>query len=245
MRSKLKPFAIHLAISLAVAFAAYLYVRLVLYPGSLFEVMRASGLIGLLLFVDVVLGPLVTSIIYDAHKSKKALTLDFVVVGALQLSALIYGFSVVLKAAPAYVVFDGLRFDVVNHVELSANKDAKNESLKLPFSGPKIVAAELPKDRDLSLKVLAAGMQGVNVSAFPQLYIEYDHHKNKVAVVAESIEGLSKRNIAAAGQIQNQLRSEEREKVSVLPAKVGDHRMAALVASKSGEFVRLVNVDVW
>jgi hypothetical protein len=245
MQSKTRAVVIHFAISLTVALMAFVYVWKVLYPPPLFDIMRASGLIGLLLVVDVVLGPLITSIIFSKEKSRKALLFDFTVIGAMQLSALIYGFSVVLKAAPAYIVFDGLRFDVVNYADLTQNtKDRAVKNFSLPFGGPVLVAAKLPSDKALSLRVLAAGMQGVNISAFPELYVKYTERIRDVEQAAESIDALKVRKQSAAKQLNEELLPVELGRVAVLPAKLGDHRLAALV-STSGDFIRLVNVDIW
>src|SRR4029453_13346794 len=103
-------------------------------------------LIILLIGVDVVIGPLITLIIFDPKK--KNLRFDLAVIALLQLSALVYGCSVMFKARPVFNVFVVDRFEVVaaNGVDEESLEKAQAPFRTLSLTGPKIAAARAPAD---------------------------------------------------------------------------------------------------
>ena len=100
----------------------------------------------LLIFVDIVLGPLLVFIIYK--KDKKYLSFDINVLLAIQLAAFVYGAYALYLKHPAYNVFVNDRFILMNISYISPEK-VKFESLKTSFfSGPKMAYTELPSDNN-------------------------------------------------------------------------------------------------
>ena len=73
--------------------------------------MGGETLLRLLIGVDVVLGPLITLIIFDPEKPR--LKYDLAVIAVLQFAALAYGSYVMFEARPVYNVFVGDRFETV------------------------------------------------------------------------------------------------------------------------------------
>ena len=55
--------------------------------------------------VDLVLGPLLTFIIFNLKKSKAKLTGDLIVIAIMQLGALVYGVTTIYQQRPVAVVF--------------------------------------------------------------------------------------------------------------------------------------------
>ena len=101
--------------------------------------MGGATLILLLIGVDVVIGPLITLIIFDPKK--KSLRFDLAVIAVLQLGALLYGCSVMFNARPVYNVFVVDRFEVVaaNAIDEESREKAAPEFRSLPLTGPKVV----------------------------------------------------------------------------------------------------------
>lgn len=62
------------------------------------EISGGRELFLLLVAVDVVMGPLITLMIFNTGKPRRELQLDLIVVGVLQLAALAYGLSTVYAA---------------------------------------------------------------------------------------------------------------------------------------------------
>lgn len=104
---KLKAMFIHCLISLlifsVIAYCVFDY----FYPS--FHLKMGGGIQGIALMfcVDVVLGPLLTFMVYnkEPEKAKNKLYFDFICIGLLQIGALIYGFYTVYIERPQLVLF--------------------------------------------------------------------------------------------------------------------------------------------
>src|SRR4051812_17228335 len=83
---RLRAASVHFAISLAIATSVFLAIYFVWFPGALFAGAGGRGLLLLIFFVDVTIGPLLTFIVFVP--GKKNLVLDLCVIAALQLGAL-------------------------------------------------------------------------------------------------------------------------------------------------------------
>src|SRR5438105_2738136 len=106
---------LHLLISLALGIAACALMLLVWYPPPLFEAEGGNKLLLILVGVDVILGPLITLIIF--RQGKRGLKLDLAAIGILQLVALAYGMHIVFLARPAFIVFVKDRFEIARAVD--------------------------------------------------------------------------------------------------------------------------------
>src|SRR5690606_7616795 len=116
MPARFKAFLLHLAASTLIALLALLLVFKLWYPAPLHEALGVTQIFLLLLLVDVVLGPLLTLLVYKT--GKKSLVMDLALIAALQLAALGYGLWTVAEGRPAWVVYNAGRFDVVTVVDI-------------------------------------------------------------------------------------------------------------------------------
>lgn len=104
-----------------------------------FEALGGRRLIALIVGVHVVLGPLITLIVFDARKKIKLLKFDLAAIVILQLAALAYGVHIAFQARPAYLLFVKDRFEIVTANQLEPEQLAKvtrPEFKTAPFSGP-------------------------------------------------------------------------------------------------------------
>jgi hypothetical protein len=182
---------IHLTVSATIAAIAVALILGVWFPGPLFEAAGGLGLLYLLIGVDVVVGPLMTLVVFKA--GKKGMKFDLAVIGAVQLCALVYGCSVVLLARPAFVVFVKDRFELVTVVELDPAELAKAkypEFRSFPWTGPKLAAADLPTDPEGRQKFVRLAMQGIDVQSFPEYYVPYAARTKEVLAAAMTVDKL-------------------------------------------------------
>ena len=135
--SRQKAFSIHLIISATIAASVIALTLLLWYKPPFFSALGGKHILLILLGVDVTLGPLITLIIFNPMKSRKALTFDLSVIAVLQSAALIYGMSVLFHARPVFVVFSEGSFDLI-----TANMLSKQD----------IVQAKYPEYRSLPLR---------------------------------------------------------------------------------------------
>ncbi|WP_226645511.1 hypothetical protein [Microbulbifer variabilis] len=155
MKDRLQAFSIHLAISFLLFIILGAFIRWVWYPSFLFEVDGGWQGIKLIAGVDLVVGPLLTLLVFN--KAKASLRRDLAVVGFLQLLCIVGGMWVVGTSRPLVVAYYEGTFSTVNkHSFENANilyEDAKEH---ISWFGPSWVALKLPDsapDREIILKV--------------------------------------------------------------------------------------------
>ena len=73
-----------------------------------------TKLFELVVVCDLVLGPLISLVIYDSTKARGKLIMDYSIIGAIQLAAMIYGVYIVAGTRPVYVAFNKDRIEVVH-----------------------------------------------------------------------------------------------------------------------------------
>jgi hypothetical protein len=240
--------ALHLALSVAVAALVVTLMLLVWYPQQYFTAMGGDALILILIGVDVVLGPLITLIIFDPKK--KGLRFDLAVIAALQLAALAFGVSVMFAARPVYNVFVGDRFEAIaaNAVDAESLAKAGAEYRTLPLTGPKIIAARPPDDaKRLSDIVLSAVSGGPDLANLPELYVPYAQLQRDAAKSARPLAGLAQRQPQEAAAIRSFVAASGRAEATMgfLPLKARNRDMAMVVDSTSGEIVGILPVYPW
>ena len=167
--------SLHLVISAGIAISILLGMKLVWYPDPYFEAIEAGRLILILVAVDVIMGPLITLIIYNQNKPK--LKRDLLIVVLLQLAALVYGMYAVFTARPVYAVFNVDRFDLVVAAEIDPaelKKAERPEFKSLPLWGPQIIAAKLPlNENELKAILFSSVRGGADVQHLPKYYVPY------------------------------------------------------------------------
>lgn len=103
-RSKFFATGIHLAVSLVIFLLLAAWLVWQLYPS--FYLKMHGGIEGLMLMfgVDVVLGPLLTFLVFNPSKKKREIISDFIIIGLVQIAALGYGLHTVYYERPKLVV---------------------------------------------------------------------------------------------------------------------------------------------
>jgi hypothetical protein len=154
--TRVRAFLIHLGISLSIfAVLAYLVME-VWYPDFFFETDGGWQGLRLLLGVDLVLGPLLTLIVYRA--GKPGLGFDLTVIGAVQAACLAAGVWIVHAERPLAIVYvDGSFYSVT--AQSFREIDVPVPDLDaLPGPYPKWVSVGIPSDyeeqSDLRLEML-------------------------------------------------------------------------------------------
>jgi len=237
---------VHLAISAGIAVLVLLMMKLVWYPGPYFDVIGAGRLILILVAVDVVIGPLITLIVFDTKKPE--LKRDLLIVALLQATALGYGVYTVYQARPVYAVFNVDRLDVVTAAEIDPgelSKVQRQEFKSLPWSGPEIIAAKLPENPKERQRILLSSVAGgADVYQLPQYYVPYADMaaevKSKAKPLAvlkakESAREIVNAYVADSGRSESQL--------GILPLRGKQRDMVAVLDLKTGEVLRFLPID--
>jgi hypothetical protein len=153
-----KAFFIHLCISIAIALLCLLVVYGLWYPSPLDEAIGVGAIFLLVLTIDIILGPLMTLVVFKPNKP--SLKFDLTVIACIQMAALAYGLHTVGSGRPAYLVFTTDRFDLVQAYEVPDIKGTPEKpelvmqnSWLQPLTGYALRSATIP-DRDANANVL-------------------------------------------------------------------------------------------
>lgn len=170
MRQRLRAGGIHLCISAVVGLAACALIFLVWYPAPLAQLQGVGPLVVLLIGVDITVGPLITTLVFD--RRKKSLPFDLGVIALVQIAALVYGLSSIFQARPAWVVFNVDRFDVVTPLDVDRASLVRS-GLEPSLLSPEWIAARLPVDlAQRKAILLSAAKGGPDLPQLPEYFVE-------------------------------------------------------------------------
>ncbi len=181
VNAAIKASSFHFLITVIVAALAAALVFLVWYPYPYRDLAGGRDLFLLVVAVDVVCGPLLTSVLFNPAKPRAELWRDLCLVAIIQFAALGYGLHSVWLARPLYLVMEVDRFKVVGIPDLP--EEVVNTQLDtLPptlrpkiWGGPITVAIRAPKDSQERNKVLLETIQGGRDYALrPDFYLPYE-----------------------------------------------------------------------
>lgn len=136
--------ALHFFASLSV-FALLLGTALLFwYPTPYFSASGGWQGIRLVAAVDLVLGPLLTLVLYDPKKSRRELLMDIGVVVLIQSGALLWGIKAVYEQRPVAVVFLDTSFYTVPAVALQSQGVDLQQLDAFGLQRPVVVFADRP-----------------------------------------------------------------------------------------------------
>ena len=238
---------IHLGISAVIAAVVLAVIYLVWYPQPYFTAMGGEQLVFLLIGVDVVIGPLVTLIIFKSDK--KGLVFDLAVIGFMQAAALVYGVTVAAEARPVYSVFVVDRFEVVSANAIDAAELAKvrrNEFKSLPWTGPRVVGVEKPTDNAEHNRIVFAMAEGKDLQHFPQHFVPYADVAAEAGRRAQPLDALRRFNRERAGEIDAFVRRHGLNEADVgflpLRARRGER---SVIVRRNGEILGTLDLSPW
>lgn len=175
MRFYFKPFLIHLTVSALIAIGCYWLVFLQWYPEPFQATERVLPIFLMLLAVDVVVGPLLTLLVY--RPGKKDLVFDMAVIVVLQVAALVFGVWKLSQARPAWLVFSVDRFELVRQVDIDERRivDAAPEFIRPAFLGPRWAVADAPQNQhDRQALLFESVSGGSDMANRPELFASLD-----------------------------------------------------------------------
>lgn len=246
--SRWKAATIHFSISILIGLLAMALLLLVWYPQPYFGAVGGDHLVVVLLGVDLVLGPLLTLILFKS--GKKGMLFDLCLIAVIQASALAYGLYVITLARPAFIVATVDRFVVVAANDLDPAdlaKGADSKFRKLSWTGPRIVGAKMPTDSKTREDLLFSALAGKDVEAFPEYYIPYSEKAAELLTHAKPIDSLKAKNAQAAALLDIWLSKNHRAEADVvwLPINARKAGLTMLLNAKTGEVLDALPIDPW
>lgn len=245
-REKFIATGIHFGVTLLLAGIAAALIFLVWYPGAFDDMIGGTGLFLLIVSSDLVLGPLLSLVLYNSHKTRRALLVDYSLVAILQISALVYGVGIMAGARPVYVAFSADRYEIVlagdiKDKELAAARDPQFS--RLPWTGPKYVAVVVSRE-DYN-EALFEALAGNEEHERPKLYRPYESQLDAVRKHAKSIATLEAKQPRAKPLIDAALKGVPKAKGEFkwLPVRHFRGFWTAIIDDATCEVVAWVNLD--
>lgn len=167
-RERLCAGGIHFILSLIVVFLFWLVARFSLYPGVLSAFGLYDGFV-ILFVVDLILGPLLTILIYDIRK--KSLKFDLCVIVSLQLCAFIFGASLVYSQKPCVMVLS--HEGVVVHTVADCREYKIGSQFRSHIGSVPLVSMDLPKSLEEinAVRFVTEFMEGKPLTTRSDLYV--------------------------------------------------------------------------
>ena len=246
--SRWKAAGIHVCISALVGLSAAALIFGIWYPRPYSHAAGADTLVLLLLGVDVVVGPLLTLIVYRA--GKRGLRFDLAVIAIAQTCAFLYGMSVVVRARPAFIVANVDRFTLVaaNGIDPADYAKAKRlEFASAPWTGPRIIGALPPTDVGERNRLVLAGPGSKDIDVLPQYYTDYPAVAEGLLGRARTLDELERAHPEATAPIDEWLKVHRRmrDEVVCVPIKARRSSLTMLLDKRTGVALSALAVDPW
>jgi hypothetical protein len=245
-REKFLATAIHFFVTMCLAACAAALIFLVWFPDPFQTMVGGTELFLLVVGCDLVLGPLISLVIYNSRKSRRKLVFDYAIVGTLQVVAMIYGVFVVASARPAYVSFSVDRLEVVTaqeftDAELAAARNP--EYATLPLTGPRLVALEVPQEEKAD--AIFQALKGNDIYLRPKFFVRYETQLDSIRGRARPIDVLTNRKPASKSLVEAAMRDVEipAERVRWLPVHHNKGFWTALIDINDGKPVAYMDLD--
>ena len=246
--SRWKAASIHFSISLVIGIAIGVLLFGVWYPPPFFHAAGADTLVLLLVGVDVVLGPLLTLVVFKA--GKPGLKFDLVCIAIIQTLALAYGVSVMTRSRPVFLVAAVDRFLLLSANDLDdadLAQGSKPEFRTRSWTGPRLVGAQLPTDVEDRNSILFSGVAGKDVDKFPRYYVDYETVAPQLLVKAQSLDALVKLDAPSRERLDGAVRATGKSAGEIvwLPMLARKASIVMLLDRGTGRPLKAVAVNPW
>jgi len=191
---------VHLACSTVLAASIAWLVFGVWYPWPYNRLSGGAALFTLLVVVDVVLGPVLTLVVFNTEKPRRELRRDLSIIVLLQLAAMVYGLHTMAVARPAVLAFEVDRFRVVPAMSVLESELARapQQVRGISWTGPRIVNTRAP-DAGEKVDAVMLALSGVDLGMRPSFWLPWDDAARLAAKrIAKPAVALASRGAAQA-----------------------------------------------
>lgn len=236
----------HLLISLFVAGAAALLVFKIWYPHPYEELTGGLALYKLVVIVDVICGPLLTLVLASPKKSTKERIVDFSLIGAIQLAALLYGLYSVSQARPVIAAFEQDRIMVVTAAEIDYEQlsNAPEGLRQLSWFGVKRVGLREPVNVEEANQSLSMSLQGIEPSMRPNWWVEDDEKERaKIRAKMKPLSVLAKARDLGEAEILSSASVKSDKQLYYLPFTSSFNKDWIVLLDQHADFVAYAPID--
>lgn len=243
--SRWQAFGVHLLISAMVLIAILLPVFLLWYPDPYHRIVEIWNVLSVLILVDVVIGPLLTLVVFKP--GKKSLAFDLGCIALLQIAALGYGTTMIYLSRPYFQVFAIDRFNVVSTRDVDMARLADPAMAAGYHFGPRLVYAEPATNAVERHQMLMQSLSGApDLERRTDRYRPYQNHIDAVLARAKPLSELAD-DPAQAQMVADFLATHGGgvEDYRYLPLVGGGGDVAQVISAENAEPVDTLFIDPW
>lgn len=246
-KEKANAFLFHLCISALVALTVAYLIYKIWYPYPYREILWGQDIYRLLIGIDVVIGPLITLIVFDKKKHFLEKASEIIFIAVLQITALGYGIWALAQARPAHIVFEYDHFQIVPIYLLPLTKPEEkfDHQIKLePWTGPNLISLRsLQKDKE-NIKKWKKNIPfgGPPLAAQPSLWQPYELAKNEIISSSRPLYDLMNNYPEEKIAIEQAVKKTKMNfnSISYIPIYAGTNAGALLLPKNSIQIIGLV-----
>ena len=177
LKVKLKASFIHLVLSAIFISALISLVILFWFPTPFLGVTNFKEIATLLILVDLILGPILTFVVYNP--TKKSLKKDLTTIVSIQVFAMCYGLYTLFLTHPVYITYYDNAFNIITAKQATPNK-ARYEQLRVSkFSTPTF--AYMNPDEKKRNELFADSInKGRDIEAYAEYYEPYGDNISEI-----------------------------------------------------------------
>lgn len=243
MNKRLKFFKNHFLLSIFICFIIAVWFLLIWYPFPLNRALGVTTIIGVMILVDIVIGPLLCFIIYN--EAKKSLKFDLIIIITLQFAAMSYGVFYIEQGRPVWIAFNVDRFEVIRKNEIY-NKNIKNTLaqyqnpswLKPQYVGVVFASNTEEKNQNMFDEVLG----GISIAQRPERYVPLEKVSAEIQSRSKQIKELNDYNDK---DTVRQTLKKYPDANAWLPLKASSVDMVVLINKEKAEVVKIVDLRPW
>ena len=202
-RTRFRAFAIHLGVSLLIFTGCVLLLRGLWFPEPHFTANGGWQGLQLVALVDVVLGPLITLVIFNPEKPRRELFVDMSLIASLQIAALVWGLSTVYSQRPLALTFWEDRFYSVSAEHFPANDIPISQLRQYGETFPVLIHVRPPRTGEEQRRFIEKTLgQNIPANLMPELYQPLAENFARIRVHSLPIEPIARQNPEVGEQLQ-------------------------------------------
>lgn len=179
---RFQAFSIHFTISFIIFLALLAVLVFLWFPKYLFNSDGGWEALKILVGVDLVLGPLLTLIVFKP--GKKTLKLDLTLIALMQITCLAIGITLVYLERPLAVVFSHDRFVAVSQGTFDVSKTDSDALKDYPNTRPRLIYVLLPEDEKEARHLRMMQIKEGSLHVRPDFFAPYTEHAHKIPEAA-------------------------------------------------------------
>ena len=243
-----KAFLIHLCISALAAGLILFLVRVFWYPYPYFEVTGVGSVLRILVCVYLILGPVLTLILFKPGKA--GLKFDMYLVAIIQSAALIYGSYTLYLERPYYIVFVKDRFEVLAQQDMDEGQIKDPSLFTKSWTLPVLIVATMPADIQEQQRILEETLlEGKpDIHQRPEYWSAYAEQADQVNKGVRTLSDLLERRPDGAEAIYKVAGESNADDVNrlIFAPIMGKQRVFSLVLDPLSLLpIAIIDVDPW